>query len=81
MKYWLRIAYTVAWGAWFATAMSLTIASLMIHEWIAVPHFSAEATMEGSIIAALFFAWFYLAPGLLLVGRNYLARRFNASNN
>ena len=80
MKYWLRAAYFAAWGAWLAVAIPLTFFSLLVGEWIALPQFSAESTPEGIVIACLFFGWFYLTPGLLLLGRNFLARMLNASN-
>ena len=63
MKYGLRIAYAVAWGAWFAVSIPLAIASAMVREWLVVPRFSSESTTEGMIIASLFFGWFYLSPG------------------
>ena len=80
MKYWLRVAYAIAWSVWFAVAIPLAVASLIVREWLVVPRLSAESTTEGIVLASVFFGWFYLSPGLLLLGRNYLARRLNAPN-
>ena len=54
-------------AVWLATAMPILIFSLMILEVLLWPSFSTESTAEGISLWAVFAAWLYVTPVVLLV--------------
>lgn len=54
---------------WLATAVPIPLFSLFTLELPLWPTFSAESTRKGIAIWAIFAAWFYITPLLLVVVR------------
>lgn len=52
---------------WIATAAPILILSLFLLEVPLWPSFTEESTVEGVSIFAVFAAWFYLTPVVLIV--------------
>lgn len=56
------------WAAlWLLTAFPIVLWSLLTFELPLWPEFSEESTTEGTIIWAIFAAWFYITPFLLFI--------------
>jgi hypothetical protein len=70
-------AYLGAWLLWGVTAIPVAVFSLFVFReppmW---PHFSEQATVEGTIVWLLFVLWIYALPvGLLATRRRWLEEK------
>lgn len=61
-------------GFWLATAILITIFSMLVLELPFWPEFGPESTPEGVMIWAVFTAWFYITPVVLVI----MVRRWRA---
>ena len=59
---------------WLATAIPITIFSMLVLELPFWPEFGQESTPEGVMIWAVFTAWFYITPVVLVI----MVRRWRA---
>ncbi len=54
-------------AVWLVTALPIIIFSLMVLEVPLWPSFSAESTVEGTLIWAVVATWFYVTPVMLTI--------------
>jgi hypothetical protein len=59
--------FWLVFAVWLATAIPIALFSLFAFELPLRPHFSAESTPEGISVWAVFAAWFYVIPIVLIV--------------
>jgi hypothetical protein len=63
------LLYWAILALWLVTALPVLLWSALVAEIPWRPNFSSESTLEGITIWAVFAAWFYVTPILLLVFR------------
>ncbi|WP_231735708.1 hypothetical protein, partial [Novosphingobium sp. CCH12-A3] len=64
IKLWL---FRLIAAAWLMTAIPIILLSVFLMELPLWPTFGSDSTTEGIILWAVFAAWFYITPVLLLV--------------
>ncbi len=62
-QYWL---FWMVFAVWLATAIPVIMFSLFTLELPLWPSFSEESTVEGVTVWAIYTAWFYLTPLVLV---------------
>jgi hypothetical protein len=60
-------SFWLVFTVWLATAIPIALFSLFTFELPLWPNFSAESTPEGISVWAVFAAWFYITPAVLVV--------------